>query len=452
MLIVSMLALLAPMVPASAQTQIVTASPGYVNLGMTVTITVTAPAAGTYSVIVDKPGGASTSLNFVFTSAGQKENQTYGSTSTGFGSLISQVGTYTVFVTQGGQTVGTTSFYATNQINIGMDMVTGGTCTYIGGAPRGTKMFPRFYLTYASNGQVLNNNTVGILVQYTVPGSTTPLTAGWDAGAHLYVGKVQMTWNYTFLGPWSPTATVTDAAGNTGTFTYAGAPFTLSPAAFATNIQFLDATSNLPVATLYNGETVNIHATVTYPTNAEPVSGFVAPLDSTARGGVVTAYVGWGTWNASALTFGGSAKSPGALVATVKMAYTGANGTWTGQFVASSLPTLPAGQNYAVAVVSSDKASPPNTGLQLASLSPAPTPAIGGTTTVTATTTVSAAGTGTATGTATATTTVTGAPSTITSTISQISQSIPTIAYAGMALLLIIGLAIGMILRMPKRA
>jgi len=453
----SVLALIAP-TSVSAQTQIVTATPGYINLGMTTAITVTAPAAGTYSVVVDKPNGATSTLPYVFTTAGQTLNQTFGSATLGFTSVVNLVGTYNVFVTQAGSTIATTSFYATNKFTVSMDMVNGGTCVYIPGATRGTKMFPRFYIYFASNGAPATNNTAGIKVTFTMPDKTIA-TAGWDSGAHLFVGKVQPTWNYTYVGPWSPTANITDAAGNSATYTYTGTPFNISPVPLATNVVLTDATTKLPIAAIYTGETVNIQATITYPTNAEPVPGFVAPLDATARGGVVTALVGWGAYNSTATTFGGSAKSPGALIATVKLTYTGANGTWTGQFVATSLPTLPSGQTYAVAITATDKASPANTGLQIASLAPAPTPASIATTTVTSisstTVTTSVAGAGSATTTTTTatsiSTTISTTLSTVTSTLSQVVQSVPTIVYAGLAIILVLGLVIGMIVRLPRR-
>ena len=71
LLLVSMLALMAPLTSASAQTQIITATPGYINLGMTTTIAVTAPGPGSYTIVVQKPSGAESSLPFNPTAAGQ---------------------------------------------------------------------------------------------------------------------------------------------------------------------------------------------------------------------------------------------------------------------------------------------------------------------------------------------------------------------------------------------
>ena len=436
LLLVSAIALIGPVTTASAQTQIVAVSPGYINLGMTTTITVTAPAAGSYTIVVQKPSGVESSLPFTSTSAGQVETTIFGNATSGLGAIVDQVGTYNVFVTQAGQTVGSTSFYATNKLIISMDMVNGGVCTYIGSAARGTKMFPRFYIYYASNGVALTNNTKGVVVNYTLPGNTHAI-AGWDSGAHLYVGKLYIAWNYTSVGTWSPTATITDAAGNTATYTYTGAPFTISPASLATSIQLIDNKTGVPIAAIASGEAVNIRATITYPTNPEPVTGFVAPLDTAARGGSATAIVGWGYWNATSGTFGGSAKNPGGVIATIPLTYSGANGTWTGQFAGATLPTIPSGTSYAVAVTSTDKASPPNTGLGVVNLAPAAAPPV-----VTSSSTTGSASTSSA---------VSTTVSTVTSTLSQVVQSIPTIVYAGLVIILVLGLVIGMVVRMPRK-
>ncbi len=436
LLLLSMLAMMVPLTSVSAQTQIVTATPGFINLGMTTTIVVTAPAAGSYTIVVQKPSGAESSLPFTAAAAGQSSTGVFGNAASGFGAVVNQNGTYNVYVSQGGQVVGSTSFYATNRLVVTMDMVTGGTCAFIPGAARGYKLIPRFYASYASNGVFLNVNTTGISINFTTPAGTLE-KANWDKGAALFDNTVLPTWNYTYVGTWSPTVYVSDAAGNSATYKWTGSPFTISPASLATSVQLTDKTTGLAVAAIASGEAINIRATITYPTNPEPVSGFVAPLDTAARGGAATAIVGWGYWNATAGTFGGSAKNPGGVIATVPLTYTGANGTWTGAFAGATLPAIPAGTTYEVAVTSTDKASPPNTGLGLVSLTAASAPpGVATTTTVTSTSTTSAIST---------------TVSTSTTTVSQTIQSIPTIAYAGMAIILILGLIIGMVVRLPKK-
>jgi len=155
---------------------------------------------------------------------------------------------------------------------------------------------------------------------------------------------------------------------------------------------------------------LTVKATITYPTNAEPVAGFVAPLDSAARGGKVSALVGWGFYNATTNSFGG--KTPGSLIGTVTMTYASATSAWTGNFTATSLPPLQAGTNFVVVVTASDKASPPNDGFAMLALPPVQTS---------------------------------------TTTVPQTGEGILTLAYAG-AILLVIGVVLGCVLRASRRS
>jgi hypothetical protein len=374
-LVVSILAPLIASAPSvSAQVQYVTATPGYLNLAMTATVTVTAPAAGTYTVVVQRPDSTTVQLSYSFTAAGQTQSAILGNATVGFKSLINKVGTYNIFLEQGNQVLSSTSVYATNQLNVFIDMVNGGVCNYIAGATRGTKMFPRFYATYTSNGAPVLN-TKGAYVTFTLPDGSKvnasyhkPTTEA-PVSTGFFIGKFQPNWNYSTVGPWSPTAVISDGKGNFVNYQYIGPAFVLTPAQLATNIQLLDSTGTQVVGGLSNGETVTVKATITYPTNAEAVPGFVAPLDSASRGGVVNALVGWGFYNTTSKAFGGGNKS-GGLLAQVPLTYM-ANGTWTGKFTASSLPALQPGTAYQVIVMSNDKANPPNTGFAVASMAPA---------------------------------------------------------------------------------
>jgi len=434
LLLVSMLTLMAPLTSASAQTQVITATPGYVNLGMTTTIAVTAPGSGSYTIVVQKPSGAESSLPFNPTAAGQTTTAVFGNAS-GFGGTVNLVGTYNVFLLQGTAVVGSTSFYATNKLVISFLMVTGGTCDYVSGIARGLRIFAHIFVVYASNGATWNNNTAGWSVNGTLP--TGKVVATWDSGAKAFEIGVRPNWNYTAVGPWNPGINASDAAGNVGVYKYVGSPFTITPAQLGTSVQLTDTKTGLPIAAIASGESVNIRATITYPTNAEPVTGFVAPLDTAARGGSVTAVVGWGFWNATANTFGGSAKNPGGVIGTVSLTYTGANGTWTGQFAGTTLPAIPAGTTYAMAVTSKDAASPPNAGLQVVSLSAASAPPGVSTTTTVTSTSISSV--------------ISTTISIATTTVSQTIQSIPTIVYAGLVIVLVLGLIIGMVVRMPRK-
>ncbi len=358
-------------VPAvAAQTQSVSVTRGTINLGMTTTITVTAPAAGLYTVIVVRPDSSKAALNFTFTAAGQSQSANFGNSSLGFKTTVTQVGTYNVFLEQGNQVVSATSFYATNKLNVWMDFVNGGLCDYISGASRGFKIFPRFYITYASNGAPLNKSTTNV-VTYTLPDSSK-INASYHGATKeapfpygFYIGKFQPNWNYTAVGPWSPSAVISDGLGNSATYTYVGPAFALAPAQLSTSVQVTDTRTSQPASGLYNGQTVAIQATITYPTNAEPVPGFVGGLNA-SRGGSVTALVGAGFYNSTTGTFAGG------LVSKVPMTYkAGSNGVWTGTLTVSNLPSIPAGASYEMIVTSSDAASPANLGFLSVNVPPA---------------------------------------------------------------------------------
>jgi hypothetical protein len=404
-----------------SQTQYVQATSGYVNLGFTTSIVATAPAAGSYTIVVAQPNGTQAALNFSPSSAGQMMKAAYGNSTVGFKALVDQVGTYNVFLEQGTQVVSATSFYATNKLNIAIEMITAGTCDYVSGITRGEKIIPHTWVTYTSNGAPWTNKVAGASIKYSLP-SGAVVAGVWDPYASAWKTVVATNWNYTSVGSWNPRINASDAAGNIGIFKYTGSPFTISPVQLATSITVLNTTSGELVYTLLNGLGVTIQAKISYPTNAEPVTGFVGPLSLT-RGGSVTAQVGWGYYNTTSGTFGG--KSPGALLGTVLMTYSGTNGTWTGQFESSNLPTLKAGYSFEVVVSSKDGASPANTGFAVETLSP-------GTAITTAVTT-------------TATQTVQE-----TTTATQTVQEIPDVVYAALVILLIVGVLVGYIVRAPK--
>ncbi|MDG6905048.1 MAG: hypothetical protein JRN20_04605 [Nitrososphaerota archaeon] len=417
-----------PATAAASQPQSVVVSPAYINLGMKTTITVTAPTAGTYAVLVQSPTGNQFTLNETFTSAGQSENATFGNATLDFKALVNQVGTYSVHLEQGGQVVSTTSFSVTNKLNVFMDMVDGGNCIYINGATRGVKMFPRFYISYASTGAPFTNNTVGAYATYTLPNGTA-VNATWhkpntvsQSSVGFFIGKYQINWNDTYVGPWNPNATVGDGAGNIAKYHYIGVPFVISPATLSTSITLVNSKTNQTLDGLTNGTSVTVYAVISYPAAAEPVPGFVGPLDTTNRGGSVDAVVGWGYYNVTSGSFG-SARNPGGQIAKVSLTYTGKNGVWEGNFSSNSVPAIKTGTSYEVVVNSQDKASPPNTGFATLSLAPASAQVV---------------------------TTSTQATTSGTQTPTSGFASIPVWAFAAETVALIVGVLIGFLARRPK--
>jgi hypothetical protein len=376
LLATSAVALLLPVSGAFAQSQAVTAAPGNINLGMNTSITLTAPSAGTYSIVVRKPAGELISFNMTFAGSGAPQSATFGNGSVGFKSAVDETGTYNVFVEQGAQVLYTTSFYATNQMVIKMDMVNGGLCYYIQDAPRGSAIFPRFFVYYLSDGSSVTNLQLAN-VSYTLPGGALA-NATWHKpgveGVGFFIGKILPNWNYTYVGPYYPNATATDNYGNMVNFTYRGRPFLILPVQLLTDAQFIDTKANATVTSLYSGESISVNANVTYSdteiSGIGAVAGFVAPLD-TSRGGTVTAFIGWGSFNTTTNAFGGA--QPGGLLGSVQLTYSQDNGTWVGQFNAPSLPSGASG--YKVVIVSGDSASPANSGSEIVELAPANAPA-----------------------------------------------------------------------------
>jgi len=490
---------LAPGVSAANPTPVVAATPGYVNLGMNVTITVTAPAAGTYTVSVETPSGSWSSLSMIFTTAGQSKSAVFGFPTAGWGILVNQVGSYNVDVYQGQSLLGTTAFTSTNQILISVDYINCGYCLFIASAQRGQEALIQIHAVYASNNQPIaltaaQGTAQGDVVSYTLPGSGGTATASVHAAGATawsvpwYQGDVWPVWNASWIGNYNPVVNVKDSYGNVGTFnaaTASGYGFQIYPANLNQTVTLTDAATGHIVAGMASNENVTVTAKVQYlvlPTALSAVSGFNGPLDAAVHGGVVSALVGYGYFNTTSNTFG-SAKNPGGSIATVNLAYSTTTKLWTGTFNTGTLPALPTGvTTYTVIVNSHDSASPANLGTETLAIPPiamianagsgAASTVTVGTATVTATNTVTATSVSTATTTAistafttavstltqTATSTISSIVSSIstltTSTVSvavstliQTAQAVPSWAYVMMFLFLVIGGLVGFVLK-----
>jgi len=428
-------------VPAvSAQTpQYILATPNYINLGMNTTISATAPAAGTYTVVVQAPDGVTqytTTDTFAPANLAVAQTTLLGNATVGFKAVVTQAGTWDVFLEQGTTVVSSTTFLATSKLNIAFDMIVAGGCMFVPGGARGTEMLGQFHVTYASNGLTAENAATWVNKTFTTPAATVTysLPDGTSATATLhapsattwsqawYQGHVWPTWNASWVGNYYPTAKATDTYGNTGTLTYSGYPYPIAAATFSTTVTVSDAKSGLLVPGLASGQSDIVTANILYVNNVPnsgTVAGFATALDTATRGGVVTALVGYGPYNATSGTFGAK-NLPGGLIASVPMTYSTTTKTWSGPLTIGTLPALVNATAYSVVVSSHDKAQPPNTGFANFAVPPLTAVNIG---TVTGSASVS---TTTATATATTTATVSGPTTTIPGPTTTATVSGPT--------------------------
>jgi len=426
---------------ASAQTtQYVLATPNYINLGMNTTISATAPAAGTYTVVVQAPDGVTqytTTDTFTAANIGVAQTMLLGNATVGFKAVVTQAGTWDAFLEQGTTIVSSTTFLATSKLNISFDMIVAGACIFVPGGARGVEMLAQFHVTYASNGLTAENaatwvnktfTTHAATVTYSLPDGTAatatlhaPSATTWNQA--WYQGHVWPTWNASWVGNYAPTAKATDVYGNTGAYTYSGYPYPIAAATFTTTVSVSDAKSGLLVPGLANGQSDIVTANILY-TNPVPaagtVAGFAGPLDTATRGGVVTALVGYGPYNATSGTFGAK-NLPGGLIANVPMTYSTTTKTWSGALTIGTLPTLVNATAYSVVVSSHDKAQPPNTGFTNFAVPPVTAVSTGSVTSTGSVSTTTATTTTTTTATVSGPTTTVPGPTTTATTTATVS-------------------------------
>jgi len=425
---------------ASAQTpQYIVATPNYINLGMNTTISATAPAAGSYTVVVQAPDGTQYTTTDTFTAAniGVAQTMLLGNATVGFKAVVTQAGTWDAFLEQGTTIVSSTTFLATSKLNISFDMIVAGACIFVPGGARGVEMLAQFHVTYASNGLTAENaatwvnktfTTHAATVTYSLPDGTAatatlhaPSATTWNQA--WYQGHVWPTWNASWVGNYAPTAKATDVYGNTGAYTYSGYPYPIAAATFTTTVSVSDAKSGLLVPGLANGQSDIVTANILY-TNPVPaagtVAGFAGPLDTATRGGVVTALVGYGPYNATSGTFGAK-NLPGGLIANVPMTYSTTTKTWSGALTIGTLPTLVNATAYSVVVSSHDKAQPPNTGFTNFAVPPVTAVSTGSVTSTGSVSTTTATTTTTTTATVSGPTTTVPGPTTTATTTATVS-------------------------------
>ncbi|MBI2183891.1 MAG: hypothetical protein HYU39_02915 [Thaumarchaeota archaeon] len=362
----------------------------FVNLGMETSIIVKAPAAGTYTVVITKPDGKTqVQADYSFAQAGEAK-QIYGNATLGFKSIIDKTGTYKVSLQSQSKQVAETTLFATDKLDLDVTVANAGTtdnvCYLSNQFTRGTSIIPRIYIRYASTGEyVTAKNAPNTVATFNMPNGTKMVArfAAYLPPEGAWRNCFRPNWN-DYAGVWNIVAEAQDGKGNYGKYeSYpqikSGANvlrfgFEVIPAPLTVTPQIIDAATGKPATTaLKSGQNLRIEAKVTYdhplgPLGRETAVGYIGLLNA-SRGGVVIAKLGWGFYNQTSKSFGGSnqAKNPGGLIANVPLSYDQASGRWTGTYAATG--SEPKG-DYLLIVDSRDSASPPNTGIGTAKLAP----------------------------------------------------------------------------------
>lgn len=423
-----LLPLVASVPYAEAQAgSIVTVNPSFVNLGMQVSIAVNPQATGTYIVNVTKPDGiTSTQLTYTFTTLGEINN-TYGNATDGFNSIIDQTGIYKVSLTESGIELAEATFFATDKLNLDLTVANAGTsdnvCYLSNQFTRGTNVIPRIYVQFASTGEYMTptNSPTG-QVTFTLPNGTLMDTtfAGYLLPEGAYRNCFSTDWDIP-TGVWNITAEASDGKGNYGVFvSYPQVVFPvfvlrveyeILPAPLTITAQVLDTSTGKPATNeLKAGQTLSIEATIEYqhplgPNGREQAEGYLGLLNTT-RADVVEAVLGWGFYNETSKTFGGSDlfANPGGLIDTFELTYDSDSGLWINEYDVTGLE--PEG-DYMTIFTARDKASVANSGTTRLMLATSPE----------------------------------------TVEVEIVSEVIPVWAYGGMGGLLVVGVIVGVLIR-----
>ncbi len=399
------------------QTIAVTADPSFVNLGMLVSIGVNSDATDTFTVTVVKPDGSTESqLNYTFSSPGSI-NQTYGNSTIDYLSQIDQTGTYRVYVTLANNTaeLASTTFFATDQLNIDLSVADSGTtdnvCPITTQFYRGTSIVPRMHVKYASTGGYMTiSNSPNATVTFTMPPNTLgtyELPSPAENQDQMPPGVIltrfasylppegawrncfRPNWNFP-TGYWNITAEANDGKGNYGrvvSYQLGYQPVTfpqfvlrmayeITPAPLTISADVYDkATGKLATNNLTQYQELAVEVRVEYrhplgPLGRESHSEYLGLLNTT-RNGDVTAKLGWGFYNETSKTFGGTdiSENPGQLIATIPLNYNSQSGNWSATYsITGSEPV----ENYILVIDARDGANAPNIGNTKVHLLPIP--------------------------------------------------------------------------------
>jgi hypothetical protein len=346
------------------------ASPTYINLAMTTTVTVeigSSYGAGldNYLATVSAPGGGTATAWFNFTAIGSM-SVIYGDATLGFLASVGLVGTYGLrleyFNGIAFSLAAIAQFSATDQLLVVTEAATASNeytdvhnCPIAQEFQRGGEVIARAYVRYASTGEFVNGTSVPSArgnITGTLFGVTKALT--WQNVYKFWRAAFFPAWNQT-TGVIVFTADASDGRGNRGTgssFPTGLTAWKITPAVLKVVPRVLNE-SGAPDVVFEPGDTVRIEARVTYESHNAHNRAFPGPLNAT-RGGQVSAVLGYGPFNATSGQFE-------TTVATLTLAHDATTENWSANYVVKDTDPLRA--DLQVYISASDGAgSPPNTG------------------------------------------------------------------------------------------
>jgi len=356
------------------------ASPSFINLNRTTTITVeigTSYGAGldNYRATVTAPGGGTATAWYNFTGAPLPEtlSQVYGDASAGFRTAADEVGTYDLRLEYFNGVIfslaGVSELQVTNMLRITFSTRSASdpftsvhSCPVASEFVRGAKFIGGAFIQFESTGEYVNatnspsaaGNITGAIFGATFnlnPAGSPPYWhSGWKFGWNIPTGQAKFYIN------------ASDGRGNFGSAVTGSAPHprvtivadTLVVSTKIVNSTGVERVSFAPGQTFrvevnatYNDK--QAHETVADPNPVDPYNG---PL-TTARGGQVKAHIGWGAFNATSSMFANT-------LTNLTLTYDSTTRIWSASF---TIPTTTANRTAVQALItSSDGATPANTG------------------------------------------------------------------------------------------
>lgn len=346
------------------------ASPSYINLAMTTTVAVeigSSYGAGldNYLATVFAPGGGTATAWYNFTAVGSL-SVIYGDATSGFNASVGLVGTYELQLEYFNGTAfslaAVAQFSATDQLLVVTEAATASNeytdvhnCPIAQEFQRGGEVIARAYVRYASTGEIVNGTRVPSArgnITGTLFGLTKTLT--WQNVYQFWRAAFFPTWNQS-TGVIVFTADASDGRGNRGSgssFPTGLTAWKIIPAVLKVVPRVLNE-SGAEAVVFEPGDTVRIEARVTYESHNAHNRAFPGPLNAT-RGGLVTAVLGYGAFNATSGLFA-------TTVATLTLAHNASTEYWSAEYVVKDTDPLRA--DLQVYISASDGAGPPpNTG------------------------------------------------------------------------------------------